>query len=87
LRVVRDPSGSVESEAVVIRTEGAGILYGIVWEEKRHGFVALYMKMEDVFKAIREGTGIEVDLEVPDAEAMEWPYTIMGRGPSTNYLH
>src|SRR5277367_1107528 len=34
LRVVRDPSGSVESEAVVIRTEGAGLLYGIVWEEK-----------------------------------------------------
>ena len=87
LRVVRDPLGFVESEAVVIRTEGAGILYGIVWEEKYHGFVALYMMMEDVFKAIREGTGIEVDLEVPDAEAMEWPCTIMGRGPSTYGLH
>ena len=34
------------------------------------------MKMEDVFKEIREGTGLEVELEVPDAEAMEWPYTI-----------
>jgi len=77
----------VESEAVVIRTEGAGILYGIVWEEKHQGFVTLYMKMEDVFKAIREGTGIEVDLEVPDAEAMEWPYTIIGWGSSTYGLH
>jgi len=27
--------------------------------------------MEDVFKEIREGTGLEVELEVPDAEAME----------------
>ena len=45
------------------------------------------MKMEDVFKANREGSGIEVDLEVPDAEAMEWPYTIIGRGPCNYGLH
>ena len=87
LRVVRDPSESVESEAVVVRTEGAGVLYGVVWEEKRQGFVALYMKMEDVFKAVRHGAGIEVDLEVPDVEATEWPYTIMGRGSSSYALH
>lgn len=87
LRVVRDPSGSLESEAVVIRTEGVGLLYGIVWEEKHEGFVALYMKMEDVFKEIREGTGLEVELEVPDADATEWPFTVMGRGRSTYGLH
>jgi len=86
LRVVRDPSESVESEAVVVRTEGVGVIYGVVWEEKRQGFVALYMKME-VFKAVREGAGIEVDLEVPDVEATEWPFTIMGRGRSSYALH
>jgi hypothetical protein len=59
----------LESEAVVIQTEAAGLLYGIVWEEKHQGSVALYMKMEDVFKEVREGTGLEVaiELEVPDA--------------------
>lgn len=87
LRVVRDPSESLEPEAVVIRTEGAGLLYGIVWKEKHQGFVALYMKMEDVFKEIREATGLEVELEIPDTESMGWPYTIMGRGQSTYELH
>jgi hypothetical protein len=87
LRVVRDPSESVESEAVVVRTEGVGVLYGVVWEEKCQGFVALYMKMEDVFKAVRDSAGIEVDLEVPEVEATEWPFTIMGRGRSSYALH
>jgi hypothetical protein len=86
-KVVRNPSEPVESEAVIVRTEGVGILYGVVWEEKREAYVALYMKMEDVFKVVRDGAGIELDLEVPDAEATEWPYTVMGVGRSTYALH
>jgi len=34
LRVSGDLSEPLESEAIVTRTEGVGLLYGIVWEEK-----------------------------------------------------
>ena len=87
LRIVKDPSESVEEEAVVIRTEAAGLLYGIVWEETRESYVALYMKMDEVIDEFVEGIGVKVDLEVPDAKDTEWPYIVMGRGRSTYELH
>jgi hypothetical protein len=80
LRIVRDPQGALESEALVIRIEGAGLVYGIVWEEKYKGYVALYMEMDEVFKEIKDGIGLNVDLDVPDAEGENWPCAVMGRG-------
>ena len=87
LPIVKDPSESVEEEAVVIRTEAAGLLYGIVWEETHESFVALYMNMDEVVDEFVKGSGVKVDLEVPDAEDTQWPYNVMGRGRSTYELH
>jgi hypothetical protein len=87
LRIVRDPEGTLESEAIVIRTEGAGLVYGIVWEEKYKSFVALYMDIDEVFRQIKEGTGLDVDFDVPDMEGEDWPYAVMGRGSSMYGLH
>jgi hypothetical protein len=85
LRVVRDPGGG--SEAIVIRTEGAGLVYGIVWEEKYKSFVALYMDIDEVFKEIKEEIGLNVDFDVPDMEGEDWPHVVMGRGKSMYGLH
>jgi hypothetical protein len=87
LRMVRDPEGILESEAIVMRTEGAGLMYGIVREEKYKSFVALYMNIDEVFREIKEGTGLDVDFAVPDVEGEDWPYVVMGRGRSTYELH
>ena len=87
MRIVRDPSESVEEEAVVIRTEAAGLLYGVVWEETRESYVGLYMGMDEVIDEFAEGIGVKVDFEVPDAEDTEWPYKVMGRGRSSYDLH
>jgi hypothetical protein len=65
-----------------MQTEGGGLVYGIVWEEKYKSFVALYMEMDEVFKEIRDGIELNVDLNVPDAEGEDWPYVVMGRGRS-----
>src|SRR5208282_3011389 len=87
LRLVRDPDGSIPSEAVFIRTECAGVIFGMVWEESYKAFVAVYMPMETVMAEIKDQMGLKVSLDVPDSSETSWPYVVMGRGRSTHDLH
>ena len=87
LRLVRDPDGSIPSEAVVIRTECAGVVFGIVWEESYKAYVAVYMPMETVLAEIKDQVGLTVSLDVPDSSETSWPYVVMGRGRSMHNLH
>ena len=84
LRLVRDPDGSVPSEAVVIRSECAGLVFGIVWEESYKAYVTAYMPMEDVITEIKDQMGLTVSLDVPDSVET---YTVMGRGRSMFGIH
>jgi hypothetical protein len=87
LRLVPDPDESVPSEAVVIRTECGGVVFGIVWEESRKAYVTVYMPMERVMAEIKDQTGLTMSLNVPDASETSWPYVVMGRGRSMHGLH
>jgi hypothetical protein len=43
--------------------------------------------MDEVFQEIKNGIGLNVDFDVPDAEGEDWPYVVMGRGSSMYGLH
>ena len=71
-------------EGPVTKSEAVGILYGIVYEEPNDYYVALYIPMMEVYRRIREETGLSVSIDgVPEqGDGDRWPYTELGKGRS-----
>ena len=78
VRFTRDPTNQVSL------TEAAGIMYGIIWEERCDVFVGLYIPLNDVIENIKVSTGQTANISVPDVgqAGLAWNYEELGKGKS-----
>ena len=75
-------------EAPVTKSEAVGILYGIVYEEPRDHFVALYIPMQDIYEKVRDDLGLRISVEGVgnEGDGGPWQYTELGQGRSMHDL-